>query len=251
MMISVSSFFFSIYLVLGIHLADEELLTLRMLAKLIFIECNAVYCYLVWAFMALACRDTWLFMIVFSLMVFDRFDRCQRCYIPTARTLTIREANNFMHRHNDTFQAVMSLNRVFSWLLLLLFGFSYPVNAYVTIDTLMRPTDWHTVALNVVIIINEYYFIILLHLMALMHSTRIHRFTKAMLGHCCRLTWPVIGARLRLAHYIEKFHVKTNKRFGMSYGPFGLITFTAFSKIIFVYIRFLFSFYTKYKTKTV
>ena len=76
------------------------------------------------------------------------------------------------------------------------------------------------------------------HLASVMYSNKIHYCGKRLL--CLsfvkrRLAIGVvewsnqIKAKIRVAFYIEKFH--TSRKFGITYGSFGLISFSAFVKV--------------------
>lgn len=243
-----------IFLVLGVSfvslqaglLADNMMVVGEMfhsVVKVFIFELNVIVAMVCFFYMSTIFIDFNLLMIIFSLWVFEQFRRCERRHT-VAKELSVHRAECFMSGHNFTFQQVASFNHVCRWVLLSIMVVNIPSNAYLIINlTTGINTAGHLLLQQVILIANQYSLIVFIHLLAVRHSTAIHGFAINMLGRLPRLRWRSVVARLRLAHYIERFHTKPARCYGMTYGRFGLINMATFVKFLFIYIRFLFYFY--------
>lgn len=240
---------FNQYLLFAQHLdplRDGELVSLRFLIKLAFSMFNCCLAFGTFFLITVIYRDAIFNMVIFTMQVFRRFKRFESIYLNGGGKMTTRQANRFMSKHNETFQSVLSLNSIYRWMMLVALAISYPINAFLIIDTFIKSNKALAIFINLMFLMSQFQFIVFIHLLAVMYSARIHGFTKRMLSLNCRLTWHNLVDCLRLAHYIEKFH--TSKRFGLQYGCVGLVSVTAFAKFLFIYIRFLFLFYSRSRT---
>ncbi|KAI2800245.1 hypothetical protein BLOT_013768 [Blomia tropicalis] len=83
-------------------------------------------------------------------------------------------------------------------------------------------------------------------MLAAMFTNKIHRFVKRLMQIVISRYYTVyirhrkkkfqlfsIKIHWKLSNYIEKFH--TNERYGITYGSFGLMSFTSFTKFILIY----------------
>lgn len=243
-----SSFLLLHYILWTVHLRDEHhKLSLMFMAKVVCAVVNSIHAYIVFYFVTTIFWDGIQFMFIFSIFVFDRF-RCyeQRYLTPVAGHLPTRSLYNFMWHHNVTLRWVLSLNRIFGGTFLLVLLVIYPLNSYLLIHVLVDPFHFLNLAFRLLYISHMYYYIFFIHLLAVMHSLRIHRFTRQLFRLSPRLhhlssSSLSLSLHLRLLHYLEHFH--TSKKYGFTYSKFGLISFTAFLKFLFVYIRFMFMFY--------
>ena len=82
-------------------------------------------------------------------------------------------------------------------------------------------------------ILFQYMVFILLHLLAANYTNKIHHCTKELFH--IEGSRPKLGfgftplTRLRMSLYIDKFN--STKRYGITYGPFGLMSFASFFKV--------------------
>lgn len=160
------------------------------------------------------------------------------------RNLNSRDLGLFTRYHTQTVLLVIGSNQLFGGLVLGFIVSGLPINSYFAL--LLSMGTFNRMVTFIFSVIFTFQLIVILgfHLLAAMYSSRIHVCSKRLFH------WSSVPAeassrdlsyRLKLAHYIEKFH--TIKPYGVNYGSFGSISFYSFAKFILLYTELLMYWY--------
>lgn len=149
--------------------------------------------------------------------------------VKTNRQLPVRLLTHFQWHHIRTFLYFLDyhrgLSRVFFLQMILIYSYTSSQLASVIRDPEMNIQN----VLLLSMVVGQAIGVYLAHLVAAHHSHKLHKpFTRFLpassLGSMCSTK-----TRIRLALFGQQFH--TNRRYGLQYGPFGLINMKAFCKV--------------------
>lgn len=192
--------------------------------------------------------DVTLFLTLFTMITFEQLRQAEVQHLQRPGRFNGIRLHNFLSSHCRSVQNIMSINRIYSRMLLLFFLINYPLNAECIMLLLHNKSMSLAMTGNACsYLMYQFHFIFAIHFLATGYSNRIHRFTKPMMHiyvHQGLDRKQSLGCVFRMCVYIEQFH--STKRLGLTYGPLGVISFLAFLKFTFLYVRFMFYFYTKY-----
>ena len=187
-----------------------------------------------YAFIRFAIINITLSVIIFtfSLVIFTRLKQADQL-LKTRSNFKESHFCKFATFHSQTLVLVTAGNGYFGSLLMTFFLIYMPNNAYMSVQLIGGKYP----LISGFIIGNahafEYVAAFGFHALCSVYSSRLHRCSKLLLhlqtvnGAARLRSLPV---RLKLAHYIEKFH--TASRYGITYGSFcGLISYDSLCKV--------------------
>lgn len=153
--------------------------------------------------------------------------------------------SRFFQFHTRYLISICVLNEQFGAILVKLVLINTPVNAFTIISTLTRKGELILIYFLLVAIFAQSFFIFGIHFMAIHFSAQIHHCSKGLIRfnisnlklaadkattrRYVRFRLTDVKMQLKLDNYICKFH--TTKRYGITYGGCGLVTFQTFSKV--------------------
>ena len=178
--------------------------------------------------------------------------------------------HKFMHFHTICLLEILSINQMFGSLLFHFLILNTPVNAYLIISLINGKLELFQIYFVFMLGIGQFLGIFAIHWIGINFTQHIHKCTKPLI-HCylthMLLRWKnsliirkschntvithsnnkfefkfylnQLRLQLKLNNYLFKFH--TNKRYGITCGAIGLITFKSFTKVS-IFFLFLFSF---------
>lgn len=184
----------------------------------------------------------WTMTVVMSTRIFFlKFTQVNRLLHSSGlnNRFTLVALNRFTRHHTRTLSLLFEFNRFFGSSLLVFIILNFPQNTYLLMAITMGQFDTFAALIFLNYVLCQYVFIVWFHLLAAMYSERIHRCRKRLfyLSSNKRLHHLTLRGRLRLALYILKF--STCKRYGITYGPYGLMSFKSFAKFGLMYAEFL------------
>ena len=109
---------------------------------------------------------------------------------------------------------------------------NFPVNTYLLIAILFGQFPLITRLILINLLVIQYFVLIFFHLLAAAYSSRIHCCAKRLFHWSAQASYRyfvTLQNRLKVWLYIEKFN--TANRYGITYGPYGLMSFHSFSKV--------------------
>ena len=177
----------------------------------------------------------------FSLIVFHVLSQLN--HMLAKGNLNIWQMRKFMSIHTKELTTIISGSRLYSIVLLWFIVLNVPINLYTVVCIALGIYDKVSLFFLVNIVIYQYNLIFLLHLLSTFYTERVHRCSLQLIHHYVN-HWPNLSQkqirrklyhsnefvnRLKLSNYIEKFY--TNNRYGISYGPIGLMSYHSFRKV--------------------
>ncbi|KAI2796340.1 hypothetical protein BLOT_015894 [Blomia tropicalis] len=188
-----------------------------------------------------------IMFVSFTIYVFIRFQQVELLISQKVRNkLSFNlKLSTFMSRHTDITKHVLNFNKYYGILLFAFIVAMLPINSYIMIGITFGYFTQMTAIFFSAFSTFQYMAIVGFHILAALYTNRIHQCVKRLIqieiGRCC-LHWKrylrvssklPIEMHLKVSHYIEKFNV--TKRYGITYGSFGLMSFTSFTKFILLY----------------
>ncbi len=141
--------------------------------------------------------------------------------------------NCFLWFNIEYLQFIADSNRVYGRALFYYNIISYPSNAAIMMFLL-----WDNKASTLFQLmaafsaIDQILIIFIFHLMAAQMTIKFHRPVKQMRKVYLYSKFLVrLRTRLKLANYLERFHLDSDKQYGLSYGQWQLITFQTYGKV--------------------
>src|SRR5699024_955204 len=150
---------------------------------------------------------------------------------PPGQCPLYRTIENFIREDIHNFELLFCNIKACSNMFLAYMLMNGPTNAYLLILT-ARSRVQGTVAFYIILfMVQQFVGILALHLCIGHLSSHLHRSAKLLLPLAVAKRTRVVNFRtkLQLSLHIARLH--TNKRYGLSYGPFGLISVAAFFKV--------------------
>lgn len=204
--------------------------------RILYTEWNIVGTFVCIYFGLKMYTDLCCFIIIFTLVHFHRFKANE--YLLRKPCLDKRSFNKFCRTHNRIFQNILQMNRVVGPLLLIFFTFNYPSNAYMMVYLMLDFNRMSTTSILAMSLFLLYQFVIIfgIHLLAITYTTRIHRFTRPLIGVSLTTTRAAcvtsVCHKLKMSHYIQYFLTLRKNSYGLTYGVmFGVISFAAFTRV--------------------
>lgn len=186
----------------------------------------------------------WIVMFAFCCFVcFIRFQKCDRLLANISHCLEDRRMNTgkmirFLHIHQATTSFMFSFNKLIDQTLILYILTNIPYNTTIIVEMIVHPDR------NILFYVPQYVFLlqqlfvmIITHLFGTLFTRQLHSPIKHLMSVHTRTMIRSRRKHLKIANYIHALHTKN--RYGMTYGPIGLITIMSFTKFIFMYVRFL------------
>lgn len=185
------------------------------------------------------------YLAIFTFAIFHVLSGLNQ--LLTKNNMKIWYMRKFMSIHTEELTTILKVNRINSIIFLAFIVLNVPINLYTVVGFMLNIYNKVSLIFLTNIVIYQYNAIFGFHLFASIYTERIHRCSRR-LTHLYVNDWPhsqykgtkmidsyVTINRLKLSNYIEKFH--TEKRYGFTYGPFGLITYKTFAKVCNIYFK--------------
>lgn len=176
----------------------------------------------------------WTITIVMMTIIFlIKFTQLDSLLSEHRLSISASDLHHFMHFHTQTLLVLVEYNRLFGHLLFSLIVFNCPQNTYLLMAVLLGQFGAFPVFILLNYVLAQYVFIVLFHFLAGIYCKRIHKCRtqlyqlNATNEHNSLLSFRV---KLGLAFYAEKFNTK--RRYGISYGPFGLMSLASFVRFM-------------------
>lgn len=200
-------------------------------------------------------------MFIFSLIVLFRLKQVN--VLLKSEHLRSHQFYRFTHYHTSTLLDILAGNRFTGVLILVHMLFIAPMNSYIMIGLLRSRFNITASILFMSVAVFQYDGMIALHLLATLYTKAIHRcahrlhrlmlvdqetaMTRKMEStsnggrrNSIRrgsLVLPSTADRLHLMIYVEKFSCK--RKYGITYGTFGLMSLYSFAKFVMLYTELL------------
>lgn len=225
------------YLVVQLVLTDRDyfLADAWCCYRLVLLELNALHLCMIMVFTIKIMSTMGHILLEFTVIIFYRLKENElRCFEPAGWTRS--RLATFIRNHNHLFQQIVDMNKTFRGVLLAYFLANYETNAYFLILLLMSRQGEHYLAnfFYGFYMIDQFYYIFVIHLTSINYSKRIHSFTNRLLSKSVAQMRTAASPRAldwRTSHYIQTFHIVNDRRHGLTYGSFDTISFKAFTKV--------------------
>ena len=168
-------------------------------------------------------------IFTFTLCMFIRLKQANKLFQNSS--LSPYKFGKFCSFHTETLTKIIAGNRYFGQMLLDFIVIYMPINIYCFTEMILGHFGLIATLICINVIAFHYLVLFGFHLLAAMYSARIHKCSYILMHWSARAQFSrQLGTRLKLANYICAFH--TEKRYGISYGEIGLISFDSFAKVI-------------------
>ncbi len=202
-------------------------------------------------------------MFIFSLIVLFRLKQVNTML--KSEHLRSHQFYRFTHYHTSTLLDILAGNRFTGVLILVHMLFIAPMNSYIMIGLLRSRFNITASVLFLSVAVFQYDGMIALHLLATLYTKAIHRcahrlhrlmlvdqetaMTRKMEGIAnggrrnsirrgsLAVVLPSTADRLHLMIYVEKFSCR--RKYGITYGAFGLMSLYSFAKFVMLYTELL------------
>ena len=142
----------------------------------------------------------------------------------------MRNFRKFTHYHTKTLLTIFDFNRFIGETVFAFMLTQFPVNTYLLMAVTLRLYGPATTVVFGNFVAMQYVAIVFFHLLSAMYTNKIHQCRKALFAADVRFPAKLnLRAHALLMIYIEKFNTK--KKYGLTYGCFGLISFASFAKV--------------------
>ena len=146
--------------------------------------------------------------------------------------------DKFITLHTQTLLLIFQFNSLYSQLLFLFMGAQLPINTYLITRLMLSQFNIQTSVIFINFISLQYICILFFHILSAMYCHRIHSCSNRLFhinaNSLNKRDKGKLSASFKIDLYIAKFN--TNKKYGISYGPFGLMTFNTFAKVTLEFI---------------
>ena len=210
------------------------------LANLIILFLNAISVDLFWAWVVMIDCICSTIIISFSVIFFIKMRQVN--HLLHKPSFTASHLHTFTRQHVLTLTHVIGGNGFYGYLMASYFLLVVPINTIVVTAILNGEFAPLAALFHTAIASFEYLVIIAFHLMAAAFSDRIHKCFPRLVYYATRAAAYKLNLRdrIRLALFVQKLN--TTKRYGITYGSHGLMSFGSFTKVLLPKIVCLISF---------
>ncbi|KAH9403229.1 hypothetical protein TYRP_015109 [Tyrophagus putrescentiae] len=177
-------------------------------------------------------------IFTFTLVVFTRLRQANSLLLlsqsftskqSAQQSLSLEVFLRFASFHTKTLALITAGNGYFGSLLVYFLLIYLPMNAYLSIQIALGSFPPFPTFIYCNVHAFEYTYIFGFHFLCTFYTAKIHQCAPRLLHYSSvREQFRSLPAKLKLAHYIEKFH--TDRRYGITYGDFGLVSFESLFK---------------------
>ena len=168
-------------------------------------------------------------ILTFTLCMFIRLKQANK--LLQNSKLSPYRFGKFCSFHTETLLKIISVNRYFGQMLLDFIFIYMPINAFALTQIILGRFGLMASFICINMLAFQYVVMFGFHLLAAMYSARIHKCSYWLLGWSARAQFgSAFAAKLQLTQYIFAFN--TEKRYGITYGNIGLVSFESFTKVI-------------------
>ena len=146
----------------------------------------------------------------------------------------------YLTHYHQILSRIFQSNKVYGMALVVYLLINCPINAYLLMTTLIGHIPRIQLLAITPFFLQQTICIFIFHFIATIYTKKLHRPVKNIIHiyiHCLNPN-EILMFRLRLSHYIETFHTK--KRYGVTYGNYGLVTLAGITKVCNFGHQFLF-----------
>ena len=174
----------------------------------------------------------------FTCITFARLRQTNQLLLVGGNRINQLTLSRFARSNTAILLSISAFNPIAGGFILGFVATTLPINTYLLVLVFMGSflTSTLTRALLMMNILTQWIVIFGFHLLAARYSSQMHACAKRLLyfvsSQLKRTRWgPTLAGRERimLALLLEKYH--TRKRYGITYGSFGLISFASFAKV--------------------
>lgn len=175
------------------------------------------------------CQLFGTFQIVITLSLFNKLKQIERI----ARNEKFSSLKFYSIRQIDKqlLQLIKNTDQTYGMMMSIFLLINYPTNAYLIMIFFIKKISIMNKIIFITIIIYQFSFIFLFHLIATRYAYHIHRPVKYIIIDYFSQS-PIsllLNNRLKISLWIEKFHTK--KFYGITYGGIEVITLKTFFKV--------------------
>ncbi|XP_075675608.1 uncharacterized protein LOC142644879 [Dermatophagoides pteronyssinus] len=193
--------------------------------------------------------------ITITMILFTKFQQIKTKWLDRKKHVKSIKINrkiiwNIRNRIIKMLILIESIDHTYGILMFLFILFNFPMNAYLTMITIITKTKPFTEQLlHQTITINQWSYIFVFHYIAIRFGYYLHlpskyfinryylKCTKPSTNRTTMMMIMNIRDRLQFSDWLEKFHTK--KRYGLTYGRTNLITMSTFVQVNFLnYLNF-------------
>lgn len=165
-----------------------------------------------------------------NIILFTRLDETYKRYIrPVVDGRTSARLALYFRRNVHTLKYLFSINQIYGPLLVMFLVANVPLNCS-TLSAIMLGKLNPTIALfTSVLVLGQLTAIFAIHVLTARVSKRLHSPMNQIVGRYVRAGKCPLRVQLRNALNIQT--MQTKKKYGFTYGPFGLVTMSSFFKV--------------------
>lgn len=177
-------------------------------------------------------------VFTFTLVIFTRLKQANK--LINKSNFSEINFRKFASFHTATLKLVTSGNSYFGSCLVYFLIIYIPNNAYMSVQLIrgIYPPTSAFIFSNAHAF--EYVYVFGIHALSAAYSTRVHHCSCLLLHWKVRERFQSFLTKLKLANYIEKFHVDSSGKYGITYGNFGLVSYDSLFKVKKCIFKFIF-----------